>query len=161
MSNATTTKTFFSRETTVSISIKAPKSIVWKILTTASDYVRWNSTIVYLNGDIEQGKKIKLKSQLDLDREFNLKVEELKPEEKMVWGDGQAPFFRGLRSYVLKETSDGCEFVMTERLAGIMAPMILKFIPSFDESFNQFAADLKKEAEIIQKGAALISSLTK
>lgn len=28
--------------------------------------------------------------------------------------------------------------------------MYAKYIPSFDDSFNAFAADLKKEAELIQ-----------
>ena len=40
-------------------------------------------------------------------------------------------------------------FNMTERIGGLMFPMYAKYIPSFDESFNAFAADLKKEAELI------------
>jgi hypothetical protein len=40
---------------------------------------------------------------------------------------------------------------MTEKIGGLMFPMYAKYIPSFDESFEQFAADLKKEAEIINQ----------
>lgn len=159
--SASTQSTLFSRETKVSISIKAKRSIVWNILTNAADYVRWNSTIVYLKGEIKQGQKLTLKSNVNLEREFKLNVDELKPEEKMVWADGTAPFFRGVRTFTLTETAEGCEFFMSERFAGIMAPMILRFIPDLDESFNQFAADLKKEAEIIHKADALLNSLTK
>ena len=43
---ATTVKSTFSRETSVSISILADAGIVWKLLTNASDYPRWNSTVV-------------------------------------------------------------------------------------------------------------------
>ena len=114
-----------------------------------------------MEGVIEVGKKIKLTSTVDLERSFSLKVEEMKTDEKMVWADGTAPFFRGVRTYTITKKEDGCEFAMTERLGGIMAPMILRFIPDFDESFQQFAADLKKEAEIIQKAGTLLSSLKK
>jgi hypothetical protein len=34
-----------------------------------------------------------------------------------------------------------------------MFPMYAKYIPSFDASFDAFAADLKKEAELIQSKA--------
>jgi len=159
---AQTQKTFFSRETTVCINIKAKRSTIWAILTNADDYSRWNSTIVYIKGEIAVGKKIKLKSNLDLEREFNLKVDQMKTDEKMVWADGTAPFFRGVRTYSLKDNpSGGVDFTMTERLAGIMAPMILRFIPDFDQSFAQFAEDLKKEAELRHKAEALLSSLQK
>lgn len=36
-------------------------------------------------------------------------------------------------------------------VGGLMFPMYAKYIPSFDASFNTFAADLKKEAEKIGK----------
>jgi hypothetical protein len=38
---------------------------------------------------------------------------------------------------------------MTEKIGGFMFPMYAKMIPPFDESFDQFANDLKKESEII------------
>ena len=38
---------------------------------------------------------------------------------------------------------------MTEELSGIMFPMVARQIPNFKESFEQYAADLKKEAELI------------
>lgn len=38
---------------------------------------------------------------------------------------------------------------MTEKIGGLLFPMYAKYILSFDKSFEQFAADLKKEAEII------------
>lgn len=38
---------------------------------------------------------------------------------------------------------------MTEKIGGLLFPLYAKYIPPFDKSFEQFAADLKKEAEII------------
>jgi len=71
---ATTVKTTFHRETTVSIEIKADPTIVWALLTKASDYTRWNSTVTSIEGNIALGEKIKLKSILDAKRTFKLKV---------------------------------------------------------------------------------------
>ncbi|MEZ4721260.1 MAG: SRPBCC domain-containing protein [Flavobacteriales bacterium] len=142
--NATTVKKTFSRETTVSIDIKADASIVWALLTNASDFPRWNSTIISLEGEIKKGEKIRLKSTLDEKRIFKLKVKEMDTEKRMVWGDG-----KGMRVYTITENGNGIAFNMTEKIGGLMFPMYAKYIPPFDASFNQFATDLKKEAEII------------
>ena len=143
---ATTVHETFNRETTVSIDIKADKAIIWTLLTNASDYPRWNSTIISIEGEIAEGNKILLKSTLDTTRTFKLKVKEYQPEERLAWGDG-----KGARVYTLREKEDGTvTFSMTEKIGGLMFPMYAKYIPSFDEAFEQFAADLKKEAELIQ-----------
>ena len=143
---ATTEKTTFHRETSVSIEIDADPAIVWVLLTNASDYPRWNSTVTSIDGNIALGEKIKLKSILDAKRTFKLKVKEFEPEKKLVWGDGQ-----GKRVYTILKNGNGTlSFSMTERIGGLMFPLYAKMIPPFDESFEQFAKDLKKESEIIQ-----------
>ena len=40
---------------------------------------------------------------------------------------------------------------MSEKIGGPLFPLFARYIPSFDESFERFADDLKKEAESIQK----------
>lgn len=148
---ASTTKKAFSRETTVNIRIDASPEIIWALLTNGSDFSRWNSTIVSLDGTIAAGEKIQLVSTVDTSRTFKLKVKKVEDQQEMIWADGAAPFFSGKRKYTLQQNSDGTiQFQMTEKLGGLMFPMAAKSIPSFDESFEQFAADLKKEAEKIQ-----------
>lgn len=142
---ATTVKTTFHRETSVSIDIKADAAIVWALLTKASDYPRWNSTVTSIEGNIALGEKIKLKSTLDAKRTFKLNVKEFDAEKKLVWGDGQ-----GNRIYTITKNGKGTvTFSMTEKIGGLMFPMYAKMIPPFDESFEQFASDLKKESETI------------
>jgi len=142
---ANTVKTTFHRETSVSIDMKADPSIVWALLTNASDYPRWNSTVTSIEGHITLGEKIKLKSTLDAKRTFTLKVKEFEPAKKLVWGDGQ-----GNRVYTLTQNANGTTtFTMTEKIGGLMFPMYASMIPSFDRSFEQFASDLKKESELI------------
>ena len=143
---AVTEKKTFSRETAVSIEIKADPAIVWKLLTNAADYPRWNSTIISIEGDIAVGSTIHLKSTLAPKRTFKLKVKKMEKENSLAWGDGQ-----GTRNYSLVKSGNGITtFSMDEKIGGFMFPLYAKHIPPFDQSFEQFAADLKKEAEVIQ-----------
>jgi len=144
---ATTTRKTFSRETSVSTTILAGPAIVWALLTHASDYPRWNSTVTSVKGDIREGGSIELKSTLDEKRTFKLKVKEFVPEKRLVWGDAT-----GSRVYTLgKGTGGGLLFSMSEKIGGPLFPLFARYIPPFDESFEQFAADLKREAETIQR----------
>ena len=144
---ALTTKTTFSRETAVSIEIQADASIVWSLLTNAADFARWNSTVVSIEGDIALGQTIQLKSILDPQRIFKLKVKEVEANKKLVWGDAM-----GNRVYTLIKNDQGhTVFSMAEKIGGLMFPLFARFIPPFDASFEQFAADLKKEAEKIMQ----------
>jgi hypothetical protein len=114
----------------------------------------WNSsevklfpTIVSIEGDIAPGEKIKLKSTLDPKRTFKLKVKKFDAEKSLVWGDAM-----GKRMYTLTPDKNGSvNFSMVEKIGGPMFPLFANKIPSFDASFEQFAADLKKEAELIQQ----------
>ena len=143
---ATTIRKTFSRETSVWTTIFANPAIVWALLTRASDIPRWNSTVTSINGEIKEGETIELKSTLDEKRTFKLKIKEFVPEKRLVWGDAQ-----GNRIYTIdKANAGGVLFKMTEKIGGPLFPLFAKYIPSFDESFEQFAADLKREAESIQ-----------
>ncbi len=142
---ATTVKETFNRETSVYINIKSNAAIIWTLLTHSADFSRWNSTVISIDGEIKLGEKILLKSVLDEKKVFKLKVKEFEIEKRMVWGDG-----KGSRVYTLIKNEDGSiTFSMVEKIGGLMFPMYAKYIPSFDESFTQFAEDLKKEAELI------------
>jgi uncharacterized protein YndB with AHSA1/START domain len=144
---AVTSKKTFQRETAVSIDIQADKSIIWALLTNASDFPRWNSTVLSIDGSIGKGEKIKLKAKLDPKREFKLTIKEFDPENKLVWGDAM-----GNRVYTLKTIGNNLtNFSMIEKIGGPLFPLFAKMIPPFDEAFEQYAKDLKKEAETISK----------
>lgn len=143
---ATTVSKTFSRTTQVATTIDADPATVWRVLTTAADYPRWNSTIVSLKGEIKPGSAIQLVSKLDPSRTFKLKVKEFEPTSRLAWGDPM-----GTRVYTLTETNGGQTlFEMNERIGGPIFPLFASKIPSFDASFEQFAADLKAAAEAAQ-----------
>jgi uncharacterized protein YndB with AHSA1/START domain len=142
---AVTTKKTFSRETTVSIDIQADRSIIWALLTNSDDFPRWNSTVITIVGTIAKDEKIVLKAKLDPKRAFKLKVKEFEAEQRMVWGDAM-----GNRVFTLKSIgSNLTNFTMSEKIGGPLFPLFAKMIPPFDETFEQYAKDLKNEAELI------------
>lgn len=139
---AATIKKTFSRSTSVSIDINADAATVWALLTNASDFPRWNSTVTSLEGTIALGEKLALKVPLDEKRTFKLKVKEFTPEKHMRWGDAM-----GNRDYTLTPFEGGVTFTMSEKIGGPLFPLFAGMIPDFDEAFDQYAADLKKESE--------------
>ena len=140
---ATTTKKLFSRQTEVSIEIQASPDAIWKRLTNSADVPRWNSTVISIEGDIKLGETIRLTSKLDPKRVFKLKVKELEPGKRLVWGDAL-----GKREYLLTDRGNGTTvFEMRERIGGPFFPLFARLIPSFDASFDQTAADLKRDVE--------------
>ena len=140
---ATTIKKTFSRQTSVSITINAEPATVWGLLTNATEHVRWNSTVVSIEGEIKPGEQIALVSTLDPKRTFKLNVKEFEPHKRLVWGDSM-----GNRAYLIEENASGqLTFSIDEKIGGPIFPLFSRAIPSFEESFEQIAADLKKEAE--------------
>lgn len=140
---AQTIKKTFSRETSVSIDINANPRKIWTLLTNTENYPNWNSTVLSIDGKIELGKNINLTSSLDSKRVFKLKIKELELNSKLVWGDAM-----GNREYKLTPTKNGMtKFSMIEKIGGPLFPLFANMIPSFDESFDKFANDLKIEAE--------------
>jgi hypothetical protein len=144
---ATTERKLFSRETAFSIDIQSDKSVLWALLTTAGDYPRWNSTVLSIQGVIAANETIVLKSTLDPKRNFKLKVKTFQPDKQLIWGDAM-----GTRIFTIQEIGNNLtRFTMSEKIGGPLFPLFAKMIPPFNESFEQFARDLKKEAETISK----------
>jgi hypothetical protein len=143
---ASKTKSAFRMEYTVGINIQAKADKVWKIMTNAPDFPRWNSTIKSMDGKIALGRTIKLVATISPTRTFNLLVTEFEDGKRMVWSDGNA-MFKGVRTYTVTPKSDGTtDFTMAEVYTGLMMPMIAGSLPDFTTSFEQYVSDLKKEA---------------
>ncbi len=147
VNNAISSATLFEMQTSVAVSISAPAAKIMELLTDASNFSTWNSTVLSVDGIIKQGETIKLVSTLDPKRTFKLKVAEQTPTS-LVFKDGFAPMFSGVRTFKLTPKQDGStDFSMTEVFKGIMLPMIKSSLPDFKENFEQYASDLKKASE--------------
>ncbi|MCA9629229.1 MAG: SRPBCC domain-containing protein [Myxococcales bacterium] len=143
---ATTRSAMFRLETEIQVDIRAKPERIWQLLTDASDFPRWNSTVTSIEGSIALGGKLELRVPIS-ERTFTPKVSDLKVNERMVWSDGAAPFFRGVRTFELEPRGEQTLFRMREVMTGVLLPMIRGSLPDFAPVFEQYARDLKQEAE--------------
>lgn len=143
--SAFTIKKFFSRTTSVAILINASKKTVWNISTEADGYTTWNTTIISLEGTIEENSTILLKTTLDPKKPFKLKVKELEPNHQMVWQG-----MMGKRTFHLETFEGKTLFKMSETIGGPFFPLFSSKIPSFDNAFEEFAQCLKVFCEKIE-----------
>ena len=138
----------FRMECSVAVSIGARPERIWALLTDAAGFPGWNSTVSSIEGEIALGNRIRVRVPLAPKRTFKLRVSELEPARRMVWRDGAAPMFRGVRTFTLSPRGDGTtDFSMVEVFSGLMLPLIARALPDFGPSFEQYAADLKRTAE--------------
>ncbi len=145
---ATTTKTTFRRECTVTALISASPAKIWRLLTDAADMVRWNSTLTSMEGTIALGETVKMKLPEAPGRVFSIQVTRYTPDREMVWTQGNRVMFLGVRTYRLSPASnDTTTFQMTEVFSGLMLPLAAGRLPDFKPIFERYAADLKREAE--------------
>lgn len=141
------TSSTFEQSCSVVTEIRAPIERVWALLTDAGGFAAWNSTVTELEGPIAIGQKLRITVPYST-RTFTPKVTQLDEPTAMTWSDGQAPFFRGVRTFALREVGEGTvEFSMTETLKGVMLPMARRSLPDFDPIFRDYADDLQAAAE--------------
>lgn len=143
----TQTRGAFSMLCRVDINILAAAPIVWRLLTDAEGFPRWNSTVTRIEGQIRDGERLRLHVP-DTDRTFIPMVSGVVPNERMTWTGGFAPLFKGVRTFELKPRGNGTtDFAMQERFAGLVLPLARRSMPEFGPVFARFANDLKREAE--------------
>ena len=131
-----------------SITIEAPVEQIWGVLTDAENFPRWEPNTTKVEGDVRIGQKVTIHTKLS-SRAFPVTVSELQENSKMVWTGGMPlGLFKGVRTFQLSEREQGrVEFSMEEVFSGPLLPLIGRTIPDLSESFEQFAAALKKRVE--------------
>lgn len=127
--------------------IRASPARVWSALTDVGRFPAWNSTITTMEGEIREGGQVRMTVAAAGDRVFKVRVHDVVPEQRMVWSDGFAPMFRGVRTYTLSAEDGGTRFRMEEVLSGLMLPLIRGSLPDFEPIFARYAADLKAHTE--------------
>jgi uncharacterized protein YndB with AHSA1/START domain len=140
------TRTAEALDYAVAVKIAAPPEVVWGLLTDAAKQKAWNSTLTEIAGPIALNQRVKLKTKTGGDRQFDLLVSTFDAPKKLVWEDGGKPFM-GVRTFSLTAAEGGTVFAMNETLSGRMLGMIEGSLPDFTQSFEAYAADLKKAAE--------------
>ena len=137
----------FSLTCAVEANIRANATVIWRILTDADGFSRWNSTVSRIEGQIREGERLRVHVP-GTDRTFTPVVSDVVPNERMTWTGGFAPIFKGVRTFTLRPRDDGStDFVMEERFSGLMLPLVKGSLPDFGPIFSSYANDLRREAE--------------
>jgi hypothetical protein len=157
----------FSMVCSVEVNIRAAAENVWKLLTDAADFPRWNSTVTRIEGQICEGEKLRVQVP-GTKQTFNPKVSDMVSATRMppgrttaarmtaarmtaahmTWTGGFAPMFKGVRKFHLRQHDDGStDFSMVEEFSGLMLPLIKGSLPDLGPVFETYANDLKREAE--------------
>lgn len=136
------------REFKVERFIEAAPERVWKVLTDARRLESGPFGITRIEGEIAQGKKLRLWSSVSPGRAFPLTVVEMSPNRSMVWKGGMPlGLFTGTRTFTLSPRSDGTQFLMREVYEGPMTEIIWRSMPDLTPSFEQFVTALTSMAE--------------
>ena len=150
----TRTNSAFAMTCRVRVSIRARAEVVWRLLTDAPGFPRWNSTVTAIEGQIREGERLKVHVP-GTSRTFTPKVSDLVPARRMVWSDGVSLVFRGVRSFELTPLDDGStDFVMEEHFSRLVFAMTKRMLPDFRPIFEAYANDLKHEAERVASAPA-------
>ncbi len=128
--------------------IDASPDEVWKVLANGPGWANWDSSVISVDGELVEGNKIALTSEVNPKRAFNLKVSNVEPAKHLEFSQGMPlGLFTGRRTYDLTAEGAGTRFTMCEEYSGPLAGMITKSIPDLQPSFDKFAAGLKAEVE--------------
>jgi hypothetical protein len=129
--------------------IEAAPAIIWTVLMDGARYPDWDSGVVRVDGDIAEGQRIKVWSEVSPGRAFPVKVRVSADGSAMTWTGGMPlHLFRGVRTFSLQPT-DGktTSFRMREEYSGPLVRLIWKSMPDLGPSFEQFARGLKQRCE--------------
>ena len=128
--------------------IDAAPEAVWALLTDPSWYASGDNGVVRVEGQIADGEKIKVFSEVQPNRAFPVKVGDWAPSSGMTWTGGMPlGLFKGVRTFSLSAADGGTRFIMEEVFTGPLLGMISRSMPDLQPSFDQFTAGLKKAAE--------------
>lgn len=128
--------------------IQASSDAVWSFLTDARALVAADTGITRIEGDVTAGGSFKLWSEATGDRAFAIKVTEFDSPHRMVWSSGMPlGLFRGIRTFAIATSGDGCSLEMDEVFSGLFSGPITKSMPDLTPLFERFVEAAKQAAE--------------
>ena len=131
-----------------SAQIAAPPDVVWAVLTDGAGWSSWDSGVTGVEGRIQPGEKVTIRSEASPGRAFPVTVTTFEAPRRLEFSGGMPlGLFRGVRTYTLTPTGAGTRFDMREEYTGPLLGLIWRSMPDLQPSFDRFAAGLKGRAE--------------
>lgn len=136
------------RQYRAAITIHASPEAIWKVLTDAGGYPRWDQTMDHIEGRLALGETVKFFTKLSA-QAFPVKVTAFEPGEKLVLSGGlPLGLFKSERTHTLTPAGSGdTNFTTEETFSGLLLGLFGRSIPDLTENFQGFAAALKRQAE--------------
>jgi hypothetical protein len=130
--------------------ISATPDAIWTILSDPIQLANGHFGITRIEGQIALGQRIKLWSQVDPKRGFDIKVT-AKTDTMMAWHGGlPLGLFTGKRQFTVRPDATSTVFEMRETYHGPLAGLMARLIPDLQPSFDKFGDALKLTAEAKQ-----------
>ncbi len=135
------------------IVIDVPVKRVWDILTDFDRYVKWNSFITSIHGDLNPGSRLAVHMQPPGTKgmDFNPVITKVEPVNEFRWVGNLwvKGIFDGEHAFRLEELENSrTRLIHCERFRGILAPLILSLIgKKIKEGFENMNNELKEESE--------------
>lgn len=138
--------------TTVSatIQIDAPPMAVWAILTDLGRYEEWNPLFREASGEVEVGKRIRLRSVHPANGRMMTvkpKIVTVEPGAEIRWVSSLPGIISGEHSFVLSPVDAGTRLVQSESFRGLLVPFSGKTFARAEDSFRMLNEALKKRVE--------------
>jgi uncharacterized protein YndB with AHSA1/START domain len=128
--------------------IAASPDDVWRVLSDGRSWPSWNSGVTDVEGEIEPGGTVRIRTAAAPGRAFPVTVTALEPASRLQFTGGlPLGLFRGVRVYTLTPDGAGTVFRMREEYSGPLLPLIWRSMPDLQPSFDRFAAGLKSRVE--------------
>lgn len=137
-----------AKQIKTSITIKASKERIWKILTDFESYHKWNSFIKSVSGEVKVGNRIQIKLQ---GMTFKPIVLTLKENRELKWLGHL--WFKGLfdgehKFYLTANQNGTTDFEQSEYFSGILVKFFSKSLDKdIKMGFEQMNEELKLRAE--------------
>ncbi|HET9906938.1 MAG TPA: SRPBCC domain-containing protein [Anaerolineales bacterium] len=136
------------RKYSASTTINASPEKIWSILTDASSYPTWDTSMDRIDGKLALGETVKFFTKLS-SQAFPVKVTGFEPNRQLTLTGGMPlGLFKSERTHRLTSNKDGTTTFQTEEVfSGLLLPIFGRTIPDLTENFKAFAAGLKKQSE--------------
>ena len=140
------------RELRTEITINAPPSTVWQILTDIDSYPAWNSFLRHVSGEMMAGGKLKICAYPPggISFSFKPKVTRLVPDKELRWVGGLILpcVFVGEHIFELESSGAGTRLVQREKFNGFLVPLFWRSLNTHTRlGFEEMNLALKARAE--------------
>ena len=131
-----------------SATMHAAPDTVWKIITDAAGYPKWDLSMDHVEGTLMLGEQVKFFTKLSPNA-FPVKVTAFEPNRIMVLTGGlPLGLFKSERTHTLT-SDDGVKtiFKTEEIFSGLLLPVFGRNIPDMTENFQNFVTAVKRQSE--------------